>query len=103
VRPDFLPHQLWRLATQDVHLHGLLEVTADRGSAFQRGAVEFCEVAGANFLRVEQRGHDNQLAAAKSRLPNQQLRLAYGKHLWQLFFEQARGAIECKAWAKYTI
>ena len=25
VRPDLLPHQLWRLATQDVHLHGLLE------------------------------------------------------------------------------
>ncbi len=25
VRPDFLPHEFRRLATQDVHLHGLIE------------------------------------------------------------------------------
>jgi hypothetical protein len=25
VCPDFLPYEFWRLATQDVHLHGLLE------------------------------------------------------------------------------
>jgi hypothetical protein len=81
VRPDLLSHQLWRPATQDVHLHGLLERSQIKFGV-PASAIELSKVAGAYLLHVEQRGHDDQLAAAESRLPNQYSCLANSEGLW---------------------
>jgi hypothetical protein len=36
VRPDLLPYQFWRLATQDVHLH--LDIGIETGPSPPRGS-----------------------------------------------------------------
>ena len=45
VRPDLLPHEFWCLATQDVHLHGLLE-RPQVEFGVPAGAVEFRQITG---------------------------------------------------------
>ena len=54
VRPDLLPHQFGRLATQDVHLHRLL-----KGSQIKfripPGSIELREVAGSYRLSIQYR------------------------------------------------
>ena len=45
VRPDFLLHQFGRFATQDVHLHRLLE-RSQIEFGIPAGTIKFCQVAG---------------------------------------------------------
>ena len=42
-----------------------------------------------DLLRVEQGGHNNQLVAAESSLPNQHSCLAYGEQRWQLLLSKS--------------
>ena len=52
--PDFLPHEFWRLATQDVHLHRLLQRPQIEFS-IPASTIKFCQVAGSHRLGIQQR------------------------------------------------
>lgn len=75
VRPDFLPHEFRRFATQDVHLHRFLQRPQIEFSV-PAGAVETRQIADGYLFGVQQRGDDEDGPTAKSGLLDLDARLA---------------------------